>query len=145
MYFLYDISAQRSPACQYLYLLAARCARLELLRYGVPLVERRGVLRAVRDVLSVHWLSPPVGGRERSEQGGARPAIAGIHPRTEPPQSGVPAPLGACLFAFKKRGDLFPPFLSFKALKTLKPFLGPFCPTAPRASGRVHDSKDEFP
>lgn len=123
--------------------MAARCARLELLRYGVPLVERRGVFRAVRDVLSVHCLSPPVGdasGASRGERGGD----SRIHPRTEPPQSGVPAPLGRA-FLPSKKGGIFPPFFSFKPLKPLKPFLGPFCPTAPRASGRVHDLKDEFP
>ena len=96
----------------------------------------------MRYVLSVHCLSPPVGdasGASRGERGGD----SRIHPRTEPPQSGVPAPLGACLFVFKKRGDL-PPLFSLKPLKTLKPFLGPFCPTAPRASGRVGGSKDEY-
>ena len=30
----------------------------------------------------------PAGGRERSEQGGARPALAGIRSRTEPPPQG---------------------------------------------------------
>ena len=89
-----------------------------------PLVERRGVFRAVRYVLSVHCLSPPVGDASEASRG-ERGGVSRIHPRTEPPQSGVPAPLGACLFAFKKRGE-DPPFFPLSPLRPLRPFCALF-------------------
>ena len=109
----------------------------------VSVIERRGVFRALRQGFRVRSLFPRWG--TRAERAGGSAARVSGHPdrAPKPPQSGVPAPLGACLFVFKKRGDL-PPLFSLKPLKTLKPFLGPFCPTAPRASGRVGGSKDEY-
>ena len=85
----------------------------------------------------------PQWGTRAERAGGSAAAIAASIRAPSRRKAACPPLLGRAFLSSKKRGDL-PPLFSLKPLKTLKPFLGPFCPTAPRASGRVGGSKDEY-
>ena len=74
----------------------------------------------------------PDGGRERSEQGGARPALAGIRIAHRSRRKAACPPLLGRAFLSSKKGGIFPPFFFLKALKALKALSRAFLPYGPK-------------